>query len=81
MHCGDPTWQAELYVPQGGAQALNHAGRLRTMCIRGPSRADKDQAERDAKLLQDAAMSGGPQKARTVANQMQRTKKGYDLER
>jgi len=50
---------------------------MRTMCIRGPSRVSQEQAERDAKILNQSAPDG-PKAVRTVANQMQRTKKGYD---
>jgi len=77
QHNGEPTWKAEIYVPQGGNQQMNHSGRLRTMCIRGPSRVSQEQAERDAKILNEAAPDG-PKAVRTVANQMQRTKKGYE---
>jgi len=80
LNSGEPTFQAEIYVPQtagGATQALNHSGRIRTMCIRGPSRTSPEQAERDAKVLNDAARDG-PKAVRTIANQMQRTKKGYD---
>jgi len=80
LHSGDPTWQAEIYVPQGMGANLNHSGRVRTMCIRGPSRASKDQALRDAKQLEVGAAEG-PKAVRTIANQMQRTKKGHDLDR
>lgn len=79
LHSGEPTWQAEIYVPQGGSLALNHSGRLRTMCIRGPSRTTQEQAARDAQKLNDAAPEG-PRAVRSVANQMQRTKKGHDLD-
>jgi len=66
-------------VPQTGAGAMmmNNTGRVRTMCIRGPSRVDEDQAENDAKILNDA-VPDGPKGVRQVANQMQRTKKGHD---
>lgn len=77
LHSGEPTWQAEIFVPQGGNQMLNHSGRQRTMCIRGPSRSSQEQAEHDAKVLNDSAAEG-PQTVRKVANQMQRTKKGRD---
>lgn len=78
LHSGEPTWQAEIFVPQSGSQMLNHSGRQRTMCIRGPSRVSQEQAERDAKVLNDAAPEG-PKSVRSVANQMQRTKKGRDF--
>lgn len=74
MNTGDPTWQAEIYVPQGGSQTMNHSGRLRTMCIRGPTRASQAQAVKDAQVL-NAAVPEGAQKVRQIANQMQRTKK------
>lgn len=91
LHSGEPTWQAEIYVPQGGSLALNHSGRVRTMCIRGPSRSSHEQAEVDAKRLNEAALDGPRAvrtianqmqsiKKRTIANQMQRTTKGHDLD-
>jgi len=78
LHSGEPTWQAEIYVPQGGMNMLNHAGRQRTMCIRGPSRTSQEQADEDAVILNKSAPEG-PKAVRTVANQMQRTKKGRDF--
>mmetsp|Transcript_27617 Transcript_27617/g.72938 ORF Transcript_27617/g.72938 Transcript_27617/m.72938 type:complete len:98 (+) Transcript_27617:126-419(+) len=77
LHSGEATWQAEIYVPQIGGGMMNHAGKVRTMCIRGPSRVSEEQAERDAKILNDA-VPDGPKGVRQVANQMQRTKKGHD---
>ncbi|CAE7890752.1 unnamed protein product, partial [Symbiodinium necroappetens] len=55
MSTGDPTYQAEILVPQGGTQAVNHSGRPRVMCIRGPTRPSKDQALTDAARLTEAA--------------------------
>jgi len=73
LHNGEKTWQAEVYVAQGGA--MNHSGQQRSMCIRGPSRTDQDKAESDAKALSEAAKEGAKE-ARAVANQLQRVKKG-----
>lgn len=70
---GAPTWQAEILVPSPGG-GVNSGGRLRTMYVRGPPRSAKDQAIRDAQLL-DEAMPGGTESVRAVANQMQRAKK------
>jgi len=79
LNNGDPTWQAEILVqPPGGG--LNHSGRMRTMCVRGPSRASHEQAERDGVQLNNAAVEGA-KAVRAVANQLQRTKKGHDLDR
>lgn len=69
---GKSTFQSEIMVPQGG---MNHGGKTRSMCIRGPSRTSREQAEADGKRLNDAAREGAKE-CRAVANQMQRTKKG-----
>jgi len=69
LHKGDETWQAAIYVPQGGTLPLNHMGRVRTMCIRGPPRVSKEQAGLDAKELNEA-VPGGPRAVRNAANQM-----------
>lgn len=77
VNSGDPTYQAEIFVPQGGRDAVNHSGRPRVMCIRGPSRTSKEQALEDAAKLSEAA-SDDPKSVRAVANQMlqlQRAKK------
>jgi len=78
LNNGDPTWQAEILVPPPGG-GLNHSGKMRTMCIRGPSRIAYDQAQRDARMFDDVAAEG-PKAVRACANQMQRTKKRYDME-
>jgi len=67
---GEPTYRAEILVPQ--SQGYNYAGKVRTMCIRGPSRVDKEQAHRDAERLEKAAESGDAKKVKAEANQMVR---------
>merc|ERR1712186_187589 len=49
---GDLTWQAQIYVPRSGV--THRPGQKPvTLCIRGPSRANKQDAESDGeKLLQ-----------------------------
>lgn len=76
LNTGEPTWQAEIHVPPPGG-GTNHAGRLRLMCIRGPSRTLKDQALSDSNIMEKAA-ADGHRAVRQVANQLQRTKKGHD---
>eukprot|EP00435_Cladocopium_sp_Y103_P009717 s3557_g2.t1 len=53
-HSGEQTYQAEIYLGLD-AQA---AGRQRTMCVRGPCRVDKSQAQADADKMEDAAKDG-----------------------
>jgi len=66
MGSGEPVWQAEVVVSQSG-----DGGRTRTFTIRGPPRKTSEAAERDAKVLTDAA-ADGPKAVRTLANQMHR---------
>lgn len=76
MNSGQQTYQAEIFVaPPGGG--MNHSGRMRTMCIRGPSRISQDAAESDAKEL-EAAVDSGSKAVRQVANSLQRVKRSYD---
>lgn len=48
----------------------NVDGRVRTMCIRGPHRVDKNQAYRDADKLQSAAENGDTKAVKNAANDM-----------
>mmetsp|Transcript_119882 Transcript_119882/g.219556 ORF Transcript_119882/g.219556 Transcript_119882/m.219556 type:complete len:166 (-) Transcript_119882:26-523(-) len=63
---GEPTWRAEILMPQGAG--ANFTGRVRTMCIRGPHRVDKEQAVRDAEQFDEAAAGGDTKKVKDVAN-------------
>jgi len=65
---GEPTWRAEIYMPQ--ASGYNYAGKIRTMCIRGPHRVDKEQARRDAEVLEKAAINGDTKEVKAAANEM-----------
>jgi len=65
---GDPVWQAEIVVPQGGD---NHGGRARVFTIRGPPRKTKDAAARDAEQLTNASPEG-PKAVRSLANTLHR---------
>jgi len=69
-HNGDMKYQAEIYMAQPG---IGTAGRARTMCVRGPIRADKNQAERDADQLQ-VASAKGLREVRDLAAEMKRTR-------
>lgn len=68
LSSGEPIWQAEIQVPQGG---INHAGRTRVFTIRGPPRKSYEAAEQDAEKLTNASVQG-PKAVRTLANQMHR---------
>jgi len=68
LSSGEPIWQAEIVVPQGG---VNHAGRTRVFTIRGPPRKTQEQAARDAKQLTEVSPEG-PKAVRLLANQMHR---------
>lgn len=50
-HNGDALYQAEIYMSLGASTG----GRQRTMCIRGPCRVDKSQAQEDADQLEAAS--------------------------
>lgn len=65
---GEPIWQAEIQMPQGG---INYAGRSRVFTIRGPPRKSEDHAQRDADQLTRASVHG-PKTVRGLANQMHR---------
>lgn len=62
---GDLTWQAQIYVPRGG---LTHRPGQKpvTLCIRGPSRHDKGDAESDGDKLLQAYKEGGVKEVRKV---------------
>uniref|UniRef100_A0A7S1FCF3 Uncharacterized protein n=1 Tax=Noctiluca scintillans TaxID=2966 RepID=A0A7S1FCF3_NOCSC len=68
---GEPTWRTEILMPQGSG-GYNYAGKVRTMCIRGPTRVDKEQAKRDAERLQKAADGGDAKTVKAAANEMLR---------
>lgn len=67
---GEPTWRAEILMPHG--TGVNYAGKLRTMCIRGPPRLDKEQAYKDGDALDRVAESGDTKKVKQTANDMLR---------
>jgi len=69
LSSGEPIWQAEIQVPQGG---INHSGRTRVFTIRGPPRKAEEAAQRDADQLTKASVHG-PKAVRTLANQMHRS--------
>jgi len=54
---GEETWHAEILMPQGRGNFI--PDRVRTMCIRGPHRVDKQQAFDDARKFDAAAAEGG----------------------
>lgn len=62
---GDATWQAQVYVPRPGAHH-NPGGKVATLCVRGPSRADENDAIQDTKKLVEAYREGGVQAARKM---------------
>lgn len=66
---GEPVWQAEIQVPQGGS---NHSGRPRLFAVRAPPRKTKELAEEDSVALTDAARRGGAKEVRALANKMHR---------
>jgi len=61
-HSGDQLFQAEIYLSMGagagGALGPGTGGKERTMCIRGPGRVDREQAQDDADKLERAAKDG-----------------------
>lgn len=68
LSSGEPIWQAEIQVPQGGT---NHVGRTRVFTIRAPPRKSEEAASRDGEQLTNASIHG-PKAVRTLANQMHR---------
>lgn len=73
---GEPTWRAEIMMPQVGLTERtggnSYGGKVRTMCIRGPHRVDKSQAEEDAEKLGAAAKDGDTRAVKAIANDMVR---------
>lgn len=65
----EPVWQAEITIFQG---TTNHAGARRSFIVRAPPRKVKDQAEEDAKMLNNTAPQGA-KAVRTLANQLHRS--------
>lgn len=65
---GEMTYRAEILMPQGGG--YNYSGKVRTMCIRGPSRVDRGQAQADADKLENAALGGDAKEVKAVAATM-----------
>mmetsp|Transcript_71999 Transcript_71999/g.185715 ORF Transcript_71999/g.185715 Transcript_71999/m.185715 type:complete len:229 (+) Transcript_71999:132-818(+) len=65
---GERTYRAEILMPQG--EGFGPAGRVRTMCIRGPSRVDREKAEDDAQELTKAAQGGDFKQVKVVAGCM-----------
>merc|ERR1719367_509143 len=61
-HSGDQLYQAEIYMSlgpgAGGSLGPGTGGRQRTMCIRGPCRVDRVQAQDDAEKLEHASKNG-----------------------
>ncbi|CAK9024936.1 unnamed protein product [Durusdinium trenchii] len=68
-HSGEQTFQAEIYLGLDAAAA----GRQRTMCVRGPCRVDKSQAQEDADKMEDASRDG-MKAVREVAAKMKRAR-------
>mmetsp|Transcript_2706 Transcript_2706/g.6143 ORF Transcript_2706/g.6143 Transcript_2706/m.6143 type:complete len:159 (-) Transcript_2706:201-677(-) len=68
-HSGEPTFQAEVYLGLDAAAA----GRQRTMCIRGPCRVDRGQAQEDADKMEEAAKDG-IKAVREMAAKMKRSR-------
>jgi len=66
LSSGEPVWQAEIQVPQGG---INHSGRTRVFTIRGPPRKSEEAAQNDADELTRASTEG-PKEVRKLANEM-----------
>lgn len=62
---GDLTWQAQIYVPrQGCVHTLNPGQKPPTVCIRGPSRPSRHEADEDARKLESAYKDGGVKEVR-----------------
>jgi len=77
LHNLEATWQAEITVPaeHGGVRCFGlHDGRQRTMCIRGPTRHQREHAEADCVELEAAAIDGGPKAVRACQGRLQRAK-------
>lgn len=62
---GDLTWQAQVYVPRQGI--VHRPGQKTvTVCIRGPSRPSKEEAEKDTRKLEKAFKDGGAKEVRKL---------------
>lgn len=68
LSTGECTFRAEITTSFPG-ETVTFNGRARTMCVRGPTRIDRDQAQRDAELFTDAARDG-PNAVRAVRVQL-----------
>jgi len=62
---GDVTWQAQIYVPRGGVE-YRPGQKPVMLCIRGPSRTNKDDVQDDMKKMEEAYKEGGIPKLRKV---------------
>mmetsp|Transcript_73077 Transcript_73077/g.144916 ORF Transcript_73077/g.144916 Transcript_73077/m.144916 type:complete len:222 (+) Transcript_73077:58-723(+) len=62
---GDPTWQAQIYVPRQGV-SFRPSQKPVTLCIRGPSRPCKEDVEDDGRKLEAAFKEGGISRVRKV---------------
>lgn len=63
---GDLTYQAQLNVPKDGIGKVPSGRKAQTVCIRGPSRVERQGAEEDARALKDAFLEGGVQQVRKL---------------
>ena len=61
-------FRAEIQMPKN--VKFDNGGKARTMCVRGPLRVDKGQAERDAEQLQQEAKDGDTAKVKAAARSM-----------
>jgi len=62
---GDVTWQAQIYVPRPGV--VHRPGQKPVfICIRGPSRPDRRDAEEDESKFMSAFREGGVREVRKV---------------
>mmetsp|Transcript_80693 Transcript_80693/g.248869 ORF Transcript_80693/g.248869 Transcript_80693/m.248869 type:complete len:195 (+) Transcript_80693:102-686(+) len=62
---GDLTWQAQIYVPRPGV-VYRPGQKPVKLCIRGPSRPSKEDAQDDAKKLESAFKDGGIKEVRRL---------------
>mmetsp|Transcript_45125 Transcript_45125/g.104335 ORF Transcript_45125/g.104335 Transcript_45125/m.104335 type:complete len:203 (+) Transcript_45125:40-648(+) len=62
---GDLTWQAQIYVPRPGV-VYRPGQKPVTLCIRGPSRPSKEDAQDDARKLEGAFKDGGIKEVRRL---------------
>uniref|UniRef100_A0A7S0FZM2 Uncharacterized protein n=1 Tax=Pyrodinium bahamense TaxID=73915 RepID=A0A7S0FZM2_9DINO len=66
---GSLSWRAEVYLPRP-VQADRLGGRPGTINIRGPSRLDRKDAERDGERLKEAAIEGGAPATRSLQRKL-----------